>query len=717
MRRAPRGLLVPCFALAGAACSFAPGAFAPDATSSSVSVGFVEATTLTDETVGTIEIAVGLSGEPEAPVMVGYRLAGGTATLAADFTFTPGTLTFTTADPQTFPITILADGEAEPDETIELELHMISGATPGQRTHTVTISSNALPRIHFAMPSSQVVEADTTVMVEVTLDTSPAVPVTVTYEIVATSTATSGEDYTLAIAPITFAVAETTKLIAIDVHDDLLDEFDEDVTLRLLGATAAIIGTGDTHALTIVDDGDPAPEVYFATASHAAKEMDQTVDLEVRLTIPSGKPITVPFSRANASTATVPDDYTYATASPLSFAPGTVGPQTITITIVDDTIDEPDETAITVLGTPTNATLSTTLPVTHTLTILDDDVVCFGPAGTNAEICYDRGPTSAVTLPATLDTVTSELCATEQPIDWIEVHGQPEACFVLGTAIAVGTTRVTGSRPLVLVATTALSVTGHLNASSERVSGATGPASPSAGCQNFPSAPDNSGSGAGGGAGASFLSKGGNGGTGNNGNSDRGTSPNADATPPAILRAGCHGQRGGNGGMGGGTQSGAAGRGGGVIYLVSGGTISLGGSAVLNVSGSGASGSNNAYTGGSGGGSGGTIRLHAPVISTQNGTKIAANGGGGSAGGDNSTGGGPGADWNPGNNVTSQAAGGNGPGGNGGNGFAGSSQAGNGQNGGGNRGGGGGGGGGGYVRANVSLGSAGVSAGMIVIAP
>ena len=62
-------------------------------------------------------------------------------------------------------------------------------------------------------------------------------------------------------------------------------------------------------------------------------------------------------------------DYTLA-AGALTFAPG-VTTQNISIAVVNDTLDEDDETIQLALSSPTNATLGVT--TTHTYTILDDD--------------------------------------------------------------------------------------------------------------------------------------------------------------------------------------------------------------------------------------------------------------------------------------------------------------------------------------------------------
>src|SRR3989304_633707 len=78
-------------------------------------------------------------------------------------------------------------------------------------------------------------------------------------------------------------------------------------------------------------------------------------------------PVTVPFTVTG--TATDPADYTI-TASPIVIAAGSLT-GTITITVVDDTLDELDETVVITMGSPTNATASGI--TVHAATIADND--------------------------------------------------------------------------------------------------------------------------------------------------------------------------------------------------------------------------------------------------------------------------------------------------------------------------------------------------------
>lgn len=325
---------------------------------------------------------------------------------------------------------------------------------------------------------------------------------------------------------------------------------------------------------------------------------------------------------------------------------------------------------------------------------------CFG-AGV-FEVCPMGAASGAKTLNGPIDTDGTMCHATQL---WSSA-GQTPSCFIVGTTVTVQNASITGSRPLVIVATGEINVTGHLDAASQTSTPKTGPGQPATPCGTFGIPGD--ATGAGGGAGASLAtpgSVGGNGGTGNQGGAAAGTAYGPFLTiPPGLLRGGCTGSKGGDGqGLGA-----TGGRGGGAVYLVA-NQITLGGSSILNVSGAGAPAPGKS-SGGGGGGSGGMLLLHASTFSIATGAKIVANGGAGSSGGDgnNAGTGNPGGDPDP-LAPTTQAVGGMNPGGRGGNGYALNMPADNGGNGISGAAGGGGGGGGGYIQSNAALTNATVS--------
>ena len=830
------GILAVVVSMMASACAFdgphgeVPDGPEVDAPSSTVSVGFASASSITDETAGVHNIAVVTSGPPTGRITVNYKvLDGGTATRNTDFVLADGTLTFDGSNEQDIRVEILMDNVAdEPDETFTVVLDTPEGATLGLAMHHVTISANTVPRVAFATSAMMLSETVTSPGITVALDKATTVPVTVKYTVVpATGSANvaTAADFTLASGTLTIPAATLSATVPLVIINDALDEENEDLAIQLSMPVNAELGANALFTYTILDE-DPPPTVAFASAASSVAEAAGATGVAVTLSSASGKTITVPYSftfGAGTFPATSPDDVT-TVAGTLTFPPG-VTTLPVPFTVVQDLIDEEDETFAATLGAPTNATLgtitSTTITITdddaapvasispatssipeaagtttltvslsaasqrnitvgfsvggtatenvdyaynvathslafppgslsvqmtitatqdsldepnetivttlvagtttnatisgaastNTTTIIDDDPTCFGPSGAY-QVCINNLPSAPVTLSGTLNTNTANpLCEATLPVGWMP--GQPDACFVLGTSITLpaGTTvKVTGPRPLVLVATTgALTIAGTLDASSH-IGGSAGPAN-DLGCAGFTIAPAGASNGGGGGAGGSFMSAGGNGGGGGPGGvmNIGGASLGNLMFAPTSLHGGCDGQRGGNGGSG--NTAGSVGRGGGAVYLLAKTTIDLSGG-VIDVSGSAGTGGDNA-TGGSGAGSGGMLELFASTLTISPATKLFANGGGGAGGADNNSSGGSGMDPSAASITTSATGGMGGGGGNGGRGFAGLSSAQNGGGGSNGAGGGGGGGGGGFIESNQSLTGAGLSAGVV----
>lgn len=267
-----------------------------------------------------------------------------------------------------------------------------------------------------------------------------------------------------------------------------------------------------------------------------------------------------------------------------------------------------------------------------------DARACFGSG--IVTICPSAAGDDTVTLFGSINTDTSPLC--------IAYTGTPTAvCVVAAASVNVQTLSATGSRPLVILATQSLVVSGTLDVASHR-GGTIGPGANAAACVAGQAATNKQG-----GPGGSFGGRGGAGGGG----------PLAGATATSVttIRGGCAGLQGS-----GGTQ-GVGGNGGGAVYLIAGTSISISGA--INASGAGGGGAIDT-AGGGGGGSGGMIGLDAPTITISPGAQIFANGGGGGEGAGNSNSGNPGAD--PTSALVPAAGGANGAGaGDGGNGAAG----------------------------------------------
>ena len=191
---------------------------------------------------------------------------------------------------------------------------------------------------------------------------------TVNYAITGTATG-SGTDFTLANGTLTINAGATTGTITIaSIVNDSLDEANETVIVTLSSPGNATLGSDDVHTYTI-NDNDNAPVVDFnATSSNGAESVSSKA-ITVDLSVVSAKNITVNYAVTGTASGSG-NDYTLGSGTITINAGATTG--TITIaSIIDDSIDEADETVVLTLSNPSNATLGTDRA--HTYTITDND--------------------------------------------------------------------------------------------------------------------------------------------------------------------------------------------------------------------------------------------------------------------------------------------------------------------------------------------------------
>lgn len=340
-------------------------------------VAFASASFSGAESATPANLEVTLSAASELTVTVDYQVSGGTATRGLntgngiDYILAAGTLTFDPGDTsKSISVNILNDGLAEADETIVVDLSDPSNAALGDpAAHTYTIlDDDAVPTVAFAAANSSAAESAPVVHLEVFLSSPSELPVTVDYQVAGGTAIGSGFDYTLTDGTLTFAQGETSQTIAVTNVDDSLDEPDETAVVTLSNPNNATLGSLTVHTYTILDN-DGLPTVTFALASSSAAELVTQAIIEVTLSAPSELTAKVDFAVTGGTGIGAGIDYTL-TAGTLTFVPGDVS-ESLTITVLDDALVEPDESVVVALSDPINATLGGL--ATHTYIIRDND--------------------------------------------------------------------------------------------------------------------------------------------------------------------------------------------------------------------------------------------------------------------------------------------------------------------------------------------------------
>jgi unsaturated chondroitin disaccharide hydrolase len=139
------------------------------------------------------------------------------------------------------------------------------------------------------------------------------------------------------------------------------------------GGTQGSLIYGDYYLLEAltryeaIRDSNNAVTASFPPTSHAGSENVGTLTVAAQLSGPSTLTVTVPFTVGG--TASSPADYTI-TQGPIVIPAGMTTGE-ITISVINDDVDEPDETVVITMGTPTHAGLGAI--TTHTVAIADDD--------------------------------------------------------------------------------------------------------------------------------------------------------------------------------------------------------------------------------------------------------------------------------------------------------------------------------------------------------
>ncbi|MEM7113263.1 MAG: Calx-beta domain-containing protein [Chloroflexota bacterium] len=350
-------------------------------------LSFAQASYNVDETDSnlTVEIVANPATVNEATVDV--TMTGGTATNGSDYNFSdilPLTIPAGSSS-MTFTITFNDDLLFEGMESIELSLSNPMGDDSPRLGDVVSTTINIaddepVPTVVLNTDTYTTTETAVSQTVTALLDTAADVAVSVDYA-ATDGTAEAGSDYTIVTGTLTFAPGETLQSFDLPILDDALNEATETAIVTLSNPVLVNLGTPMTATVHIEDD-DALPMVMFSEAETAVAEDSGTVTVTLTLSEPSGRPVEVSYAPTMSGTATAGSDYDNATGSVIFPALSTS--QTISVTINDDTTDEPEEDLILEI---TNADFATIGAMdTHTVTITDNDDM---PSIAFADVAYE----------------------------------------------------------------------------------------------------------------------------------------------------------------------------------------------------------------------------------------------------------------------------------------------------------------------------------------
>ena len=349
---------------------------------------------------------------------------GGTATQTTDYTLSSASLTLTAGETSvTTTVTAVQDTIDEPDETV-IVTAANGGTAIGSATVTITDDDGA-PTLSIAVDPASIAEAAGTSTV--TVSTGTAFTTDQTIALTLGGTATQTTDYTLSSASLTLTAGETSVTTTVTAVQDTIDEPDETVIVTAANGSTAI----GSATVTITDDDDaPTLSIAVDPASIAEAAGTSTVTVSTGTAFTTDQTIALTLG----GTATETSDYTLGDSS-LTLAAGATS-VTTTVTAVQDTVDEPDETVIVTAANGSTAIGSATVTITD-----DDDAPTLSVAVDPASIAEAAGASTV-----TVSTGTSTFATVQTIALTLTGTATETSDFTLGDTslmLAAGATSVT----------------------------------------------------------------------------------------------------------------------------------------------------------------------------------------------------------------------------------------------------------------------------------
>ena len=362
---------------------------------------------------------------------------------ASSFTFAPGVTRLLSG------IVITSDTVPEPDETFSIVLSNLTNAVPGDTTGTVTIRDDELDYgvTMFGTPG-EFVEGEE---VAFTLRRIPSIPASefsshilpsypcfqavrcldlngtpgntaLTLDLEVTQV---GDFASQALpATVTFDPGERFAIVRIPTDDDSQTEAAGAITVRILsgsGYTTEFVGTVATATASILDN-DLAISIDDAQAAESAGQMEFTVRLSApaprRVTVNAATVDGVATSHANVTATSLGRDFE-AKSETITFE---VGEQqkTFSVNLVDDSIQEMDETFSVVLSDPSQG--PSLADDTAEGAIIDDEQPMVASVSRTYSI-VDEGQAGVVSFMVTLSHATTTASERHPAVDWQAAAG------------------------------------------------------------------------------------------------------------------------------------------------------------------------------------------------------------------------------------------------------------------------------------------------------
>lgn len=253
----------------------------------------------------------------------------------------------------------------EENKTLIITLLDSEGADLGSQTeHTIEIEDvDRSPRVDFVGSSQQVTESVGVVGIGINLEYPATAPATIPLNFA--GSAIKGTHFT---APdqIDIPLGGTSAVLEITVIDDFDINPDRNILISFGELVGASLGSNTVYDLLIVDNDD-LPTAFFPSATESISEAVGSSSVTINLSKTYPFSVTIPLTISG--TAQSPADHNLVSQNVIIPAGQLSG--TVPFSVVDDNLNEANETIIVTMGTPTNANAGN--PSVLTITVLDND--------------------------------------------------------------------------------------------------------------------------------------------------------------------------------------------------------------------------------------------------------------------------------------------------------------------------------------------------------
>ena len=319
------------------------------------------------ETGGTATISATSSVVSEQDITINYSLSG-TATQNTDYSTVSNYILIpagSTTSSTNMTINAISDTTMESDETVIVDVSSVTNGTEsGTQQKTVTIIDDDKPMVTLSSNLTSFGEVGNTVTITATASFAPSSAVTVNLGF--SGTATYNSDYSVTGTTITIPAGSTTGTITLNTIDDTNLENTESIIVDITSVTNGTENGTQQLNLELLSFGD-AITVSLSKGASSISEASGTTTFTATLSGTSYQDVTVNLDYSG--TATLTSDYTRTNTSITIPVGNTTG--SVSVTAVEDTLDETDETIIADIATVTNGTENGTQQ--QTVSITDND--------------------------------------------------------------------------------------------------------------------------------------------------------------------------------------------------------------------------------------------------------------------------------------------------------------------------------------------------------